>query len=290
MNSRAIAVVAAVVIVLAGCAVAPGASQEASTEPSSASVGPTTEATSQASVAPSQAPTTGLAVDAFADVVADRLIVRQAPGLESDPVPLCIADAPTCAAAMIGQETDCPVVYLLEGPVGADGYDWYRAVAEASDACPEYVGWIAAGDGEDAWLARREVPCPEAPVELADVTFAGISRLAALYCLGGEEITLHGYYTAPPPGESPGGDCVSEPGWLICTLGYDMLRVEEGTWVGDANHLQIHPHPDLGPMPPRPGWIEVTGQFDHPAAAECGADFELTCRQGFVVTSARASE
>lgn len=277
-------------IVLAGCAAEPGVSQQASTEPSSpASVGPTTEATPQASVVPSQAPTTGL-VDAFADVVADRLIVREAPGLESDPVPLCIADAPTCAAAVIGQETDCPVVYVLEGPVAADGYDWYRAVAEASSACPEYVGWIAAGDGEDAWLVRREVPCPEAPVELGDVTFAGITRLSALYCLGGEEITLRGYYPAPPAGESRGGSCVSPPGWLVCTLGYDILRVEEGTWVGDANHLQIHPHPDLGPMPPRPGWIEVTGQFDHPAAADCAPDYELLCRQGFVVTSARASD
>ena len=53
--------------------------------------------------------------------------------------------------------------------MAADGYDWYRAVAEASEACTEYGGWIAAGDGEDAWLARREVPCPDAPVELADV-------------------------------------------------------------------------------------------------------------------------
>ena len=290
MNLRSTAV-AVGILLLASCAAAPSASQQTTTSPSlPASAEPTTEATSQASVAPSQSPIAGLAVDAFADVVADRLIVREAPGLASDPVPLCIPDAPTCVAAVIGQETECPVVYLLEGPVAADGYEWYRAVAEASDACPEYGGWIAAGDGEDAWLVRREVPCPGAPVELADVTFAGISRLAALHCLGGEEITLRGYYTAPPPGEAPGGSCVSEPGWLVCTLGYDILRTEEGTWVGDANHLQIHLHPDLGPMPPRPGWVEVTGQFDHPAAAECDSDYELLCRQGFVVTSARASE
>ena len=96
--------------------------------------------------------------------------------------------------------------------------------------------------------------------------------------------------TRPRRRESPGGDCVTEPGWLICTLGYDILRTEVGTWVGGANHLRIDLHPDLGPMPPRPGWIEVTGQFDHPASADCDADYELLCRQGFVVTSARASE
>lgn len=245
-----------------------------------------------ASVA-SQSPVGGLAVEAFADVLVDNLIVREAPGLSSAALPLCLADAPPpCGEVMIGQRAGYPLVYLLDGPAEADGYEWYLVATEGERSqYPQHVGWAAAGDADDAWLVRRDVPCPRAPLELGDVTLAAISPLVALHCLGGVELTLRGYYTDPPPGEPLDGDCVSEPGWLVCNIGARMLRVVEGPWEGDADNLWLHVHPDMGEMPPRPGWIEVTGQFDHPEADACaGATQQLHCRIAFVVTAARASD
>jgi len=287
-----------VAFVLAGCASAPDASAPsasdaiASSEPTTtatASVAPTSDAGPTA--APSQAAEAGLTVKAFADVVVDRLTVRSAPGVDSPPLLSFCVDVPTgCPPAVIGREAFITVVYVLDGPTEADGYAWYLIATERDGSLdPDYVGWVAAGDADDAWLVHREASCPEAPVELADVTFAGITRLTALHCLSGQEITLRGYYTEPPPGEPLTGDCPEQPGWLVCTFGGHILRTVEGTWAGDANHLQLHLHPDLGPMQSRPGWIELTGQFDHPAALECAPGLELFCRMNFVVTSARSS-
>jgi hypothetical protein len=294
MTSRLLPTLAIAAIVLAGCASTPDASAPSASEPNATATGsasPSSAATP--TVAPSPSAEAGVSVLAFADVVVDRLTVRSAPGVDSPPLRSFCVDAPGgCAPAEIGREPMITVVYVLDGPTEADGYAWYLVATERAGSIePEYVGWVAAGDADDAWLVHREAACPDAPVELADVTFTGMSRLAALHCLGGLEITLTGYYTEPAPGEPLTGDCVAEPGWLICTIGTHILRTVEAPWAGDGNHLQLHLHPDLGPMPPRPGWIEVTGMFDHPDAADCAAaGAELFCRMGFVVTSASPTE
>jgi hypothetical protein len=276
-------------------------------EPSSpmpaASPSASVEAASTPAPTPSPSPVaaSNLPVEGFAEVVADRLVMRVAPGLSSDVLQYGQGgDHPpgyVFPTATIGRDTEWTLVYLLDGPVAADGYDWYLAAAtRLENSWPEYLGWIAAGDAQDAWLVQTDVPCPEAPVQLADVTYTALPRLTVIYCLGGQELTLRGYYTAPPPGEPLEGECVSEPAWLVCSFGWHTLRVLEAPWAGDGNHLGLQLHPDMGLMPPRPGWIEVTGQFDHPAAAECGNDqpgtgfgTSLQCRSSFVVTSARSS-
>ena len=200
--------------------------------------------------------------------------MRRAPGLAADVLrePL-FGDYPSgteLPPVTVGRDTAWTQVYLLDGPVTEDGFEWYLAAQTAEPpSWPGFIGWVAAGDAEDAWLVPATVPCPDDPVELADVTISALSGLQAIHCLGGREITLRGYYVAPPPGESEDGECASEPAWLVCSFGWHMLRTLEGSWAGDANHLPLHLHPGLGPMPSRPGWIDVTGQFDHPAAREC---------------------
>lgn len=312
---RSAAILLAMAQVLAACSASgsaaptpePQRSPERSPMPSLNAPTPTdtpSETTAEPTASPSAAGPLDpdvLEVEGFAEVVADRLQVRAAPGLGSDLVQTdCYgypAGADGCPPLILGRD-DSPwlltSVYLLDGPVTADGYDWYLVATESQGTLYwNRIGWVAAGDGEDAWLIRREVTCPAEPIELADVTFAAISPLTLLYCLGGREITVRGYYTDPPPGEPLEGDCTSEPAWLVCTWGGHILRVEPGTWAGDANHLELHLHPDIGAMPPRPGWIEVTGQFDHPAAHECGDGSpasDLFCRVAFVVTGARSAE
>jgi hypothetical protein len=293
-------------IFIAGCGVpgtTPSPSDIASSSPSapasppaaSGSGGATQSATVDTPTPSSSLTADGaLPVEGFATVVADSLVMRRAPGRSSEYVrQICIDSPDPCPIMELGTETGYTLVYLLDGPTAADGYDWYLAATDTENSLlPEYIGWVAAGDGTDAWIVEHQVDCPSDPIELADVTFAAISRLAAIHCLGGRELTLRGYYTEPPPGDPLTGECPTEPGWLFCSYGGHTLRTVVGTWAGDANHLPLKLHPDLGPMPPRPGWIEVTGQFDHPAAAECGDDpgVALYCRAEFVVTAAEASD
>jgi hypothetical protein len=270
-------------------------------EPSS----PTPEASPSATVAaastpeptPSLVATSHLPVESFAEVVADRLVMRVAPGLASDVLQYGQGgDHPpgtVFPTATIGRDTEWRLVYLLDGPVAADGYDWYRVAAtRLGDSYPEYGGWIAAGDAQDPWLVQTDVPCPAAPVQLADVTLTAMPRMTAIYCLGRQELILRGYYTEDPEAHLAPREC-DEAAWLLCDVGWHTLRVLEAPWAGDGNALDVRPHPEMGPMPPRQSWIEVTGQFDHPAAAECGdgqPGSDLWCRWSFVVTSARSTD
>jgi hypothetical protein len=244
---------------------------------------------------PPSAPKPGasLRVEAFAKVVADRVQVRSLPDRDSEPMMICIGgDSPTpCQPLTIGQETEYTSVYVLEGPVSADGFDWYLAAIESENTLYwEAIGWIAAGDDQDAWLVHTDRECPEAPYELSEVAFRPLSPLSALHCVGGIQLTLRGYYTEDTSGEEPDAECAGEPAWLVCTVGWHTLRLDEGSMWGSFPHLTLHIHPAIDAMPSRPGWIEVTGQFDHPAAAKCGDQPAtiLSCRVEFVVTSARS--
>ncbi len=55
------------------------------------------------------------------------------------------------AAARVGQLRANAAVTVLEGPVQADGYDWYRV-----DNGAGVVGWVAAGPQADPWLRFEE--------------------------------------------------------------------------------------------------------------------------------------
>lgn len=66
-------------------------------------------------------------------VVADELRMRAAPGTDSDLV--------------AGLERG-DVVQIVSGPADADGFAWYEAI-DITDR----RGWLAEGDGSDAWLA-----------------------------------------------------------------------------------------------------------------------------------------
>lgn len=77
----------------------------------------------------------------------------------------------------------------------------------------------------------------------------------------------------------------------LCAASAIICSDEEAPYYGSTPDIELHLHPEAGEMPSRPGWIEVTGLFDHPAATQC-ADGQwqtiLQCRVEFVVTSARA--
>jgi hypothetical protein len=237
-------------------------------------------------------------------VTADRIFIRVDPGTDGEPITsadACIDNPdPNCVQPfMLGTVTGYVQLYLFDGPVEADGYAWYLAATEMhtperASVYPEAVGWVAAGDSEDAWLVADERTCPAQPVELAEITSLVMTRLERLYCFGSEPLTVRGWYPDLPPGESERSPadleaCRAENGWPACGSLYDLLRPEESEWAGDAHYLDFVLDPSAGiTMPGRSGWIEITGSFDHPASSECvGVSGVLNCRATFVVSSVR---
>ena len=244
--------------------------------------------------APPSTPGPGARPDVgFATVVADRVNVRVAPSIDARVITLAIADCPDpCAPLQVGQGTPYPELYLLDGPVQADGFDWYLAATAPEDAIfPEYIGWVAAGDTSGDWLVLHAPDCPPAPIKLTDITYA-LSRFKAIACFGRQPLTVRGWYVKLPADAEVNGVCPVEPGWLLCGYGYHMLRPQPSDFYGDANNLPMKVDPTSVAMPPRPNWVSVTGMFDHPSAQSCGTDaedqvaFRLGCRMEFVVTEA----
>jgi len=234
-----------------------------------------------------------LVVPSFVSVTADRLLIRQEPGLTGEPLmnhDSCIDNPdPNCARPiLIGTESSYVDLYLVDGPVEVDGYEWYLAATERE----EVVGWVAAGDDADAWLVSAPRSCPSQPLELADVTILATTRLELLHCFGRQALTFRGWYPDLPPGEQETNvgleDCRAERGWLLCYSIFDILRLEPGSWAGTADYLAFAVDPAAGlSMPARSQWVEVTGSFDHPAANTCGEVWTvLSCRSTFVVSSA----
>ena len=252
--------------------------------------------------APSTTPVAGgLSLPTFAIVTADRLLIREEPGLDGE----LLIDASQCIDVpspceppfVLGTESGFRWVYLFDGPISADGYDWYLAAtemntAERSSTYPEAIGWVAAGDGEDAWLAADERSCPDAPYELRDVTNLVLTKLEMVHCLGGQQLTLRGWYPDLPPGETEPTafmqECLGRSPWLLCNSIYDLIRPDEAPWAGDADYVDFVIDPDAGvTMPERGQWVTITGTYDHPDAASCGeASAVLMCRMVFAISAA----
>ena len=228
----------------------------------------------------------------MATVVADSVVVRTEPGRQSDfVIQPCTGDGGPCPNLLLGPNTQFTSVYLIDGPVQADGYEWYlAAVTSPYSLFAEQVGWVPAGDRAGPWLVPAETDCPQEPIELADVTYAAIPPLELLACVGSRELTLTGWLPAPPPSEAASDVCQPlSDREAFCDFGYTILRPVEGEWAGSADHLPWIGETAAGlSAPPRDAWVTIRGSFDHPASAECfdGAPFSvLLCRTDFVVTS-----
>jgi hypothetical protein len=278
---------------------APASAPAVSDPPPSASTAPS--ATAQPSAGPSAtADAASLPVPGFATVTADALTVREEPSLTGEPVidrSTCIDNPNPCERPFtIGTDRGFLWVYLLDGPVSADGHDWYLAATEMNteqhaSTFPEAVGWVASGDAEDDWLVVDDRSCPADPLELPDVTNLALTKLEMLHCLGDRQLTVRGWYPPLPPGETEQTatveECRASQPWLICASIFDLVRPTQAPWAGNADYLDFVVDPGSGVvMPDRGQWITITGSFDHPEAQSCGdAAQVLQCRFSFIVTS-----
>ena len=172
----------------------------------------------------------------------DRLRVRSSPGVSSASAKL---------EPLLSTQT---LLFVVAGPIAADGYDWYHVVPFDGIAP---TGWVAAAarDGTP-WLAPASQACPEPPLD--GQAILDLSSYGGLVCYGDREIQLVGDIT--------------------CAIG-DVDRVIAGPeWLRSDRYCQI----DLGGEAREffDGGIEglglpsrfralVTGHFDDPEAQTC---------------------
>ncbi len=224
-----------------------------------------------------------LATDGIAEVVTNDLVVRSLPEISEesimDPVRL----------------SDGKLLFVLDGPVTADGYDWYQVspfdatLSDIADGSPR-LGWVAAGGDGEEWIAPWSADCPE-----ASVTALRYTPLPLLVgCFGDRELTLEGEL----------GDCTHivpgtvSPDWLTTTF---CILYEDNYSGGLVGPFTFHlPPEDFEVHEGKGQQVRITGRFDHPSAQTCEhhplEDEEpeppelvvLGCRGRFVVTEIEA--
>lgn len=246
-----------------------------------------------------------LLVDCFARVTADSVRVRTEAGLDAPQLVLPPEPDGLPVEARVGLTRGYEHVFIVDGPVQADGLAWYQVAVMNTEfeqsVAPLFVGWVASGDGTDAWLVPED-PCPPAePVELADLTYGQFDSGWAIYigCFRDQVFTLRGWFPLLHPDfESQydvDGSCFAEPAFLVCGPSNKDIRVIEMAYADPRNteRLNFTVEPGAGvELPARGQWIEITGAFDHPASQECGPDAGgiLVCRAVFVAAEVSVTE
>jgi hypothetical protein len=240
-----------------------------------------------------------LLADCFARVVVDSLKVRTEAGLDAPQLVLPPEPDGQPVEARLGLTRGYEHIFVVDGPVQADGLAWYQVAAMNTEfeqsVAPLFVGWVASGEGTDRWLVPED-PCPPAgPVELADLTYAQFDTAWAMYvgCFRDQVFTLHGWFPILPPEIETqydlDGSCFAEPAFLQCGPYNKDIRVIQMSFFDprQGERLSFTVDPAAGmELPARGQWIEIIGAFDHPASQQCGPDAGsiLVCRAVFVVT------
>ena len=155
-------------------------------------------------------------------------------------------------------------LFVDEGPVVADGYDWYRVAPIGTDLP---TGWVARGDHDATpWIAPANGNCPSVPVEIASLT--PMHPLERLACFGNEPLAFRAVI------EGGAGD-----GWIA------GAHLNGDGEAGDSGYvLEVVPASDLEPGDlPDGRAAALVGALDDPRCADL-VDGVLDCRTRFRVT------
>jgi hypothetical protein len=188
-------------------------------------------------------------------------------------------------------------VYVVDGPVTADGYTWYQVQPYRQESLP--FGWIAGGSREgEPWVDHLPLGCDSVAPSAGNLVRG--EPLEHLYCsLAGESTR------SSPPGPDVAfvGDVyctaaddhwgfLSGPEW-IDQRGYCELRTGVGSMRLQGAPLMALLDGDVNPVEDR---YTLVGHFDDPGARQCqawpvegvdppdAAEVQLWCRTLFVVT------
>lgn len=232
-----------------------------------------------------------LAADHVAEVVTNDLVVRSLPE---------ISDRSVIDPVHLG---DGQLLFVVDGPRRADGYDWYevvpfqlcRSCSDTPTATPAAIGWVAASSKEgEQWIAASDEPCinPEDSAHWRP-------GLLALACLGNRPLVVEGTLVGCA-GIALGAirpTWLAESGCKLHPVGYDPT--DSGAIA--PNPLVFHIPPNGPEMPAADSRLRLTGHLDNAAAQECVASpvygsptqppeveypelAVLNCRASFVVT------
>lgn len=304
----------ALAILLAACGNA--ATSSGSVDPSASSGGsdgplesPSSRA-NEATPSPSvvEAPT-GLEVDGLARAAVAGLAVRS---------------EPTTTAERIAVLREGERLLVVDGPVDAEGYLWYR-VAPAEEApeacgtpdrtdafaCAAELGWSVATTSEnDAWLEAVDPGCP---TTRDTETYIALDPVVRLACAGDDQWELVAFLAPETGGRGCFPVWLTDPGWLDGSCNFFFPQPDESQFDDDTR-LQAFIPPDLGSCTVdgcpfdalRGSWVRILGHLDDPAARTCTSVLSsaidqapygppdsdrtiLDCRLRFVVTSVTAT-
>ncbi len=194
----------------------------------------------------------GRVVKSLAD---DGLRVRDKPGNGSDSDPF---------EPLLPLGTQ---MYVLDGPVFVSNHPWYEVVPLSSRHLPS--GWIASAeeDGEP-WVAVDDFDCPPVPTDFRSL--AALPEGVGLACFPRVPITVQArliscncdidgsWYT-------PGWFTLNENPLLLVAPDVTSAPPDMADWFG----LNLDPAGQQPDVVPIGQVVEVTGIFDHPAAASC---------------------
>jgi hypothetical protein len=222
-----------------------------------ASAGATAKATVLSTATPVTSRTPGNALlDTTVVTVVDGLRVRSKPRVADDSSKL---------------EPVLPLgaqMFVLDGPISASGYTWYEVAPLGSRTLPQ--GWVAAGSRTgQTWLAPGTFGCPPVPTDFKSL--AALRPAVGLACFPRTPITVVARLI--------GCNCDIDggwftPGWFSSGTGAPEMLVEPQMTrppsdVGDWFWLNLDPAGQRPKALPVGEVVELTGVFDHPAAAGC---------------------
>lgn len=251
---------------------------------------------------PTESADRGLAI--FTSAV-NGLRLRAGPSVAAEPLSY------RCTGIYVQVPGDCtdPIaidagrtMVVFDGPVAADGFDWYLVVMPGTELGAGQLGWVATPHQGDAWLVRSELECPTSAPDPTAMVAMGVAM--PVHCYQGRELTLEG--------------------WVVTGFGCNVGGTFEPTWLAhpcaNMSYIRSTPTPSMGDQPlflhyPAPGvtnptltyndgqQVRIVGHYDDPAAVECviesadpprldGRTFEASdpaadvavCRMRFVVT------
>ena len=267
-----------------GSASLPGASPRESAAASPAVTGePSPSARTPDAATPS--PESALANDAIGRVIVTDLVTRSAPGVGED------------SRILEMGLTDGDLVYVIAGPVPADGYEWLLVAELAPRFSSQAAGWIAPASREgETWLEPVQPACP---TDISVAAFAVASPPLLLKCFGGQELSLEGVFGSCAHGDP----VIQEPAWLANH--FCSFEVTGRGRTSDWPSISVHTQPGVmdGVAAGESQPMRITGRFDSPVADTCRFTDEATqimpelgetddlflrfnCRAAFVVESA----
>ena len=162
-------------------------------------------------------------------------------------------------------------VFVVQGPIEAEGYGWYRVgiVDGFTSTCitncrAAQIGWVAGiSDRQEGWLVPAKPTCPPDPDH---GVFAALQPLERLACYGDQTLTLNGVVWQPCCAyEYPQ---ISEPGWLSGPTFYYLGTAGLPAHTGASFGLRFNPTAGLA-VPKYADIVRVTGHMDDHAAQTC---------------------